>query len=474
MKVLFVGSEAVPFAKTGGLGDVLGALPKALLELDVDARVILPKHGVIKNKFHDQLTPLTNFYIPVGDKKEYVGIETLDYDGVTFYFVDNEYYFGYRDTLYGHYDDGERYGYFNNAVLAMFQKLDYYPDIINVSDWPTGLIPYILNKNYKHLPKYSGIKTVFTIHNIAYQGRFSKDLLKYINVEYGNELEFDNMINFLKCGINSADYVTTVSETYADEILYDYFGFGMNKVLETRKDTLFGIINGIDYDTFNPEVDPKIEFQYKPYNYLKGKRENKAALRNIFDIPYSSKPVIGMVSRLADGKGFDLVKEKIEYFLGNNQIQFIVLGSGDNSIEEWLNYLRSKYPDNVGVYIGYSDKLARYIYAGADYFLMPSRFEPCGLAQMISLKYGTLPIVRFTGGLKDTIIPYNEYTGEGNGFGFDNYDSHDMGETIKYAIQVFKNKKEFNKLVKSAMLIDFSWRQSALKYKDLFMKLKED
>ena len=213
MKVLFVGSEAVPFAKTGGLGDVLGALPKELVNLGIDARVVLPKHGVIKEKFHDQLTPLTTFYVPVGTKKEYVGIETLDYDGVTFYFVDNEYYFGYRDTLYGHYDDGERYGYFNQAVLKMLGELDYYPDIINVSDWPTGLIPYILNTTYKNMKHYAKIKTVMTIHNIAYQGRFSKDLLQHLNVPYGNELEFDNMINFLKCGINAADYVTTVSET---------------------------------------------------------------------------------------------------------------------------------------------------------------------------------------------------------------------------------------------------------------------
>ena len=248
----------------------------------------------------------------------------------------------------------------------------------------------------------------------------------------------------------------------------------MNKILETRKGTLFGIINGIDYTTFNPEIDQQIAFNYKPYNYLKGKRLNKAALREFLDIETNNKPIIGMVSRLADGKGFDLVKDKIEAFLGNNSIQLVVLGSGDNHIEEWLNYLRRKYPKNVGVYVGYSDKIARYIYAGADFFLMPSRFEPCGLAQMISLKYGTLPIVRFTGGLKDTIIPYNEFTNQGNGFGFDNYDAHDMAETIRYAIEVYKRKREFNKLVKQAMQIDYSWTQSALKYIDLFKQLKEE
>jgi len=472
MKILFVGSEASPFSKTGGLGDVLGALPKELIKLGVDARVVLPKHGVTKEKFQDQMIPVTSFKVPVGNKNEYAGVEKIELHGVIFYFIDNEYYFGYRDTLYGHYDDGERYGFFNNAVLMMLEELDYYPDVINCSDWPSGLIPYILNKNYKFKEKYKHIKTLMTIHNIAYQGVFTKDLIKYLNVEYGNELEYDNMINFLKCGINASDFVNTVSETYADEILYEYYGQGMNTILNTRKDTLFGIVNGIDYDSFNPEIDPKISFNYKPYNYLKGKRENKVSLQHYFDLSESNAPIVGIVSRLTEAKGFDLIKDVIDELLGSGQIQLVVLGSGDNYLEDYLNDLRRKYHDSVGVYIGYSDSLARKIYAGSDFFLMPSRFEPCGLAQLISLKYGTLPIVRRTGGLKDTIIPYNKYTLEGNGFGFDDYNDQDMKNTISFATDIFKNKKLWNPLVKKAMLQDFSWRQSALKYVDLYRKLK--
>lgn len=474
MKVLFVGSEATPFSKTGGLADVLGSLPKELVQLGVDARVVLPKHGVTKAKFHDQLKPLCNYKVAVGSKMEYAGIEMMEYEGVTFYFVDNEYYFGYRDTLYGHYDDGERYGFFNNAVLMMLEKLDYFPDIIHVNDWPTGLIPYILHKNYINNPKYNGIKTMMTIHNIAYQGVFSKDLMRYLDVEYSNEIEFDNMVNFLKCGINTADFVTTVSETYADEILFDYFGFGMSELLKSRKSTLFGIINGIDYTDFNPKTDSKIAYNFSAYNYVKGKAENKKSLRHDFGMKQNKLPLIGMVSRLTEAKGFDMVSEIIEGYVRDQLCQFVLLGSGDGYIEDFFKRLRDKYPNNVGVYIGYNDAVARKVYAGSDIFLMPSRFEPCGLAQLISLKYGTLPLVRLTGGLKDSIIPYNQYTGEGNGFGFENYDAVDMAHTIDFALEVYQNQPIWKSLVKKGMGEDFSWKQSALKYLDLYKKLKEE
>lgn len=472
MKILFVGSESSPFSKTGGLGDVLGSLPKELVRMGHDVRVVLPKHGITKRKFDDKMIPLVDFTVPVGEKNEYAGIEKIDLDGVCYYFIDNEYYFGYRDTLYGHYDDGERYGFFNNAVLKMLKEVDFYPEVINCNDWQSGLLPYILNKNYKHLPKYKNIKTIMTIHNIAYQGVFGKDLMKYLNVEYGNELEFDNMINFLKCGINTADYVTTVSETYAEEILYDYFGFGMNTILNTRKDVLFGIVNGIDYDSFNPEIDPSIYYNYKLYNYLKGKRENKKGLREHFGLEHNKKPIIGIVSRLTEAKGFDLLELVLDELLSNNSIQLAVLGSGDGHIENYLETLRKRYPLDVGVYIGYSDPMARKIYAGSDFFLMPSRFEPCGLAQLISLKYGTVPIVRRTGGLKDTIIPFNKFTLEGTGFGFENYDANDMKHTIYFAVEVYNNKKLWNPLVKKAMNQDFSWHQSAKKYIKLYKQLK--
>lgn len=472
MKILFVGSEATPFSKTGGLADVLGALPKELVNLGVDARVVLPKHGVTKDKFQDQMKPLCNYRVIVGDKEEYCGIEYIEMDGVTYYFIDNEYYFGYRDTLYGHYDDGERYGFFNNAVMKMFEHLDYYPDIVQVNDWPAGLIPFIFNKKYKHLNKYKHMKMIFTIHNIAYQGVFSKHLIKYLDIEFDNELEFNNNINFLKCGINSADYVTTVSDTYSKEILHDYFGFGMSEILKSRQDTLFGIINGVDYTNFNPKLDPHIEYNYGPSNYLKGKRENKNALREHFNLEKNNLPIVSMVSRLTETKGFDLLKEIIEDYISENKIQFVLLGSGDKTIEDYFIYLKERYSDNVGVHIGYSEPLARKIYAGSDIFLMPSRFEPCGLAQLISLKYGTLPVFRKTGGLKDTIIPFNKYTKEGTGFGFENFDASDLAHAIDVSLEVYSDKPTWKKLVKRVMEEDFSWEQSAKKYLKLYKQLK--
>ncbi|MCK5387653.1 MAG: glycogen synthase GlgA [Candidatus Izimaplasma sp.] len=472
MKILFVGSEATPFSKTGGLADVLGALPKELVNLGNDVRVVLPKHGVTKEKFNSQMHPLCKYRVTVGDKEEYCGIESIERDGVIYYFIDNEYYFGYRDTLYGHYDDGERYGFFNNAVMQMFEHLNYYPDIIHVNDWTAGLIPFIFNKNYKHLEKYKHMKTLFTIHNIAYQGVFSKHLLKYLNVEFGDELEFNNNINFLKCGINSADYVTTVSDTYSKEILYDYYGFGMSEILKSREDTLFGIINGVDYENFNPKIDPNIVHNYSPYNYLKGKKENKEALREFFNLERNDLPIISMVTRLTEAKGFELIKEIIEEYVSTNKFQFVLLGSGDAQIEEFYNYLKERYSNNVGVYIGYSEPLARKIYAGTDMFLMPSRFEPCGLAQLISLKYGSLPIVRKTGGLKDSIDSYNQFTNEGTGFSFENYDSVDLADAIDTALEVYSNKPVWKTLVRRVMEKDFSWEQSAKKYLELYKKLK--
>ncbi len=474
MKVLLVGSEATPFSKTGGLADVLGALPKELKALGVDARVVLPKHMWTKEKFNDVLTPVTNFRVNVGPKQEYAGVEETKLDGVTFYFIDNEYYFGYRNTLYGHYDDGERYGFFANAVLKMLKELDYYPDIIHCNDWQSGLIPYLYKVKYSWVEKYKGIKTILTIHNIAYQGRFSKELMPYLDVDYSSDLEFDNMINFLKTGIVTANYVTTVSETYAEEILHDYFGYGMQGVLRDREDSLFGIVNGIDYTNFNPKLDTKIDFNYSLYNYLKGKGTNKESLRNYFGLEQNNRPIIGMVSRLTEAKGFDLVNSIIENLVASGDIQFVLLGSGDSSIEGYYNDLQAKYPKNVGVYIGYSDEMARKIYAGVDMFLMPSRFEPCGLAQLISLSYGTVPIVRKTGGLRDTIEIYNKYTSEGTGFGFENYESNDLLYAINNALEVYGDQKSWKQLVRRGMQQDFSWQESAKKYIKLYHNLKEE
>ena len=474
MKILFVGSEASPFSKTGGLADVLGSLPKELNKLGVDARVVLPKHLWTKEKFNDILKPVCKFRVPVGPKEEYAGIETTVLDGVTFYFIDNEYYFGYRNTLYGHYDDGERYGFFDNSVLKMLGEIGFYPDVIHTHDWQAGLIPYLYKKNYSDKDKYKGIKTVHTIHNIAYQGRFSKDLMPYLDVEYSNELEYDNLINFMKTALVTADYITTVSETYAKEILHDYFGYGMQNVLRDRKDTLFGIVNGVDYEVFNPKLDNKIAYNYSLYNYLKGKSENKNALRKYFGLEKNNRPMIGIVSRLANQKGFDLIGEIIEDIISKGDIQFVLLGSGDGEIEAFYKDLQSRYPKNVGVYIGYNDEMARKIYAGIDMFLMPSNFEPCGLAQIISLKYGTVPIVRKTGGLKDTIEIYNKFSGEGTGFGFENYDSEDLLFAINNAIEVYGDPISWKTLVKRGMQQDFSWEESAKKYIKLYKNLREE
>jgi starch synthase len=474
MKILFVGSEATPFSKTGGLADVLGSLPKELVSLGIDARVVLPKHMWTKEKFNDLLKPVCSYRVKVGPKEEYAGVETCLYEGVRFYFIDNEYYFGYRNTLYGHYDDGERYGYFNNAVLMLLAEVDFYPDIIHTHDWQAGLIPYLYKKKYQYRKHYQGIKTIHTIHNIAYQGRFSKDLMPYLDVEYGTELEFDNLINFMKTALVTADYVTTVSENYAKEILFDYFGYGMQNVLRDREDTLFGIVNGIDYEVFNPKTDPKIAFNYSLYNYLKGKSENKSALREYFGLEDNKRPIIGMVSRLTEAKGFDLVNDIIEDLIYRGDIQFVLLGSGDYGTEEFYNHLQAKYPKQIGVYIGYNADMAQKIYAGSDMFLMPSRFEPCGLAQLISLKYGTVPIIRKTGGLRDTIEIFNKYTGEGTGFGFENYDAGDLRYAINNALEVYGDPKVWKTLIKRGMEQDFSWKESAKKYQNLYQKLREE
>ena len=471
MKVLFVAGEALPFSKTGGLGDVMGALPKELVKQGIDARVVIPKHKSTKEKYQDQLELVTDFRVHVKDKEEYAGIERMIHQGVTFYFIDNEYYFGYRDTLYGHYDDGERYGFFNNAVLTMLEELDFYPDIIHVNDWQGGLIPYLLKVKYNYA-KYQGIRTLFTIHNIAYQGRFSKELIDYLNVDMNSDIEFGDMINFLKAGIQVADYVSTVSERYAEELLYSYYGYGMDTILETRKDRLSGIINGVDYDVFNPKIDEYLKVNYSLHNYLKGKQANREYLQKYYRLEDNDLPIIGMVSRLTEAKGFDIIKEIIEEEIKNNKFMFVILGSGDPDIENYYRYLREKYPTKVGVYIGYNEKMARKIYAGSDLFLMPSRFEPCGLSQIISLKYGTLPIVRKTGGLRDTIEVFNKYTGEGNGFGFENFDSNDLRHAINEALSAYKQKPIWKKMIRRAMNEDFSWNSSAQKYIKLYQEIR--
>ncbi len=469
MKILFIGSEATPFVKTGGLADVLGSLPKAMEKRGHEIALILPKHKAIKEKYQEKLILEHTTKVPIAKKKEFVGIESMRHEGMTIYFIDNEYYFGYRPNLYGDYDDGERYGYFSHAVIALIKHLNYDVDILHLHDWQTGLIPYIMKVSKEKRLRH--IHTVFTIHNIAYQGIFDKQLMPYLSVPFSEEIEYDGMINFLKSGIVTADYVTTVSPAYAEEIQYAYFGYGMEGILKDRKDTLKGIMNGINYEDFNPKTDPLIHKNYHLHNYLKGKEANKQALMKMFHLENETLPVFGIVSRLTEQKGFTLLKGIIELLLKAKKLQLIVLGSGDKDLQHYFESLRRAYPELVGLYFGYSEKIARNIYAGADFFLMPSRFEPCGLSQLIALKYGTLPVVRQTGGLKDSVEPYNKFTNSGTGLGFLNFSSEDLARTLDAALALFNNKRNFNQVRRRGMQEDFSWEASAKIYEELYQSL---
>lgn len=465
MKICFVGSEATPFSKTGGLADVLGSLPGALKALGHEVSLVIPKHLSTKERFDAEMTTLDTARIPVGNKREYAGFQYMVFEGIHVYFIDSEYYFGYRENLYGDFDDGERYSYFNHAVLKLIKTLNLDVDVLHLNDWQTGLIPYILEKEN---PLEKRPATVFTIHNIAYQGQFDKGLIPYLNVPYDDRLEFDHGINFLKAAIVTADLVTTVSSTYKEELKYAYFGYGMEKLLEDRGDRFKGVMNGLDYDTFSPAKDPHISKQFDLYNYIKGKAFNKAMLLKKFDLEPSEKPLFSVVSRLVEQKGMPLILDAIEPYLKSDALRLIVLGSGDEGIEGAFENLRSRYPDKVGIYLGYNDSLARQVYAGSDYFLMPSRFEPCGLSQLIAMRYGSLPIVRKTGGLKDSVVPYNKFTNDGTGLGFLNYDASDLSRSIQEALSLYGDQKAFKEVRRKAMKARFSWEKSANEYETLY------
>lgn len=468
MKILFVGSEATPFCKTGGLGDVLGSLPRAMKKLGHEVSLVLPKHLRTKEVFDAEMKTLDTARIPVHTKREYAGFQYMDYEGLDVYFIDNEYYFGYRENLYGDFDDGERYAFFNHAVLSMIRTLGLKFDLLHLNDWQTGLIPFILKKEnpLDHEPA-----TVFTIHNLAYQGQFDKGVIPYLNVEYDDRLEFDHGVNFLKTAIVTADLVTTVSQSYAEEITYAYFGYGMEKLLRDRYDTVHGVVNGLDYEVFNPKRDPNIPKPFDLYNHVKGKEWNKVMLMERFSLPPSDKPLFGLVSRLVEHKGIPLVLSAVEPYLADDSIRLIVLGSGDETYENAFRKLKERHPEKVGIYFGYNDALARQVYAGSEFFLMPSRYEPCGLAQMIAMRYGSIPIVRRTGGLKDTVTPYNKFTGEGDGLGFLNYDASDFERTLKASLALYEDNAAFKAVRRSAMKKRFTWEKSAKRYETLYTSI---
>lgn len=476
MKVLFVASEAHPFSKTGGLGDVAYALPKALRAKGVDVRVILPKYDSIPNNFKERMNTISEFNVQVGWRNQYCGLKYLEQDYIPFYFIDNEYYFK-RPSPYGYYDEAERYAYFCKAVLQAINYMgDFKPDIIHCNDWQSGMISPLLNEFKKGNYIYNNIKTVFTVHNLQYQGVFPENILgEVLNLgsEYNTveKLRHFDGISFMKGGLNFSNKLTTVSRTYAEEIKTPYYGEGLNGLLYTRGWDLVGIVNGIDYDLFNPETDKNI-----PYNYHGGKlylkEKNKLELQKQLNLPINKDtPLIGIVSRLVKQKGFDLIDRILDELLYFDNIQIVVLGTGDSYYENMFKHFAWKYPNKLSANITFNNSLAQKIYAGSDMFLMPSLFEPCGIGQLIALRYGSIPIVRETGGLKDTVRSINDSTLEGNGFSFSNINAHDMMYTIRRAIWFYKDKKFWKELVERAMMEDNSWGKSAQKYIDLYYSL---
>ncbi|WP_096152837.1 MULTISPECIES: glycogen synthase GlgA [Bacillus] len=474
MKVLFVVSECVPFAKSGGLGDVAGALPKELKKLGTDVRVILPKYGQIPTKFKENMNHIEAITLSVGWRKQYCGIEMLEFEGVTYYFIDNEYYFN-RDSLYGHFDDGERFAYFCRAVLESLPIIDFIPDVVHCHDWHTGMVNFLLEKEFKSDIRYKRVQTAFTIHNLQFQGVFPKgildDLLNLSDEYFTTEqLEFFGQVNFMKAALVSSSVITTVSPTYKDEIQTPYYGEMLDGVLRSRSSALIGIINGIDEDIYNPKHDEMIVSTYDAKN-MERKKDNKEELQLLANLPVRVEvPIIAMVTRLTKQKGLDLVTAVMEELL-KEDVQLVVLGTGEYEFEQFFGYLAHRYPDKVKVFIGFDEELAHKIYAGSDMFLMPSKFEPCGLGQLIALRYGTIPIVRETGGLNDTVQSYNEVTKDGNGFSFTNFNAHDMLFTICRAIACYQKKDVWQNIMLEAMNKDYSWAKSAFKYNQLYSSL---
>ena len=478
MKILFAASECMPFVKTGGLADVIGALPKEIIKTGADIRVIIPLYRAIGQEVRERLEHVTYFYINLGWRRQYVGIEKLVNDGVTFYFIDNEQYFG-RDYIYGKGgDEGERFAFFSKAVLEAISKIDFVPDILNCHDWQTGLIPVLFKAQYQALPLYKDIKTVFTIHNLQFQGLYpihmTEELLSLGDWAYtADNLEFYGQASFIKGGIVFADRVTTVSPTYAEEILSPYYGERLDGLLRSRKPFLSGILNGIDTIEYDPESDALIDYNYTAETF-DVKVQNKLALQKELGLNEDANaPVIGIVSRLSSQKGLDLIERVLDGIMATGA-QLVVLGMGESKYVDLFGWAQWKYAGRLAACFQMNHGLAHRIYAGSDLFLMPSMFEPCGLSQLISLRYGTLPIVRETGGLRDTVLAYNEFTGDGNGFSFFNYNAHDMLYVIERATDLYKNKREiFKGLAVRAMKGEYGWDQSAKKYLALYETILE-
>ncbi len=474
MKVLFAAAEAAPFMKTGGLADVAHALPKALNAKGEDVRVVMPLYGLIHDVYKEQMELVGETSVRLNWRDQYVGVYSLVHDGTVFYFIDNEYYFK-RDSLYGHYDDGERFSYFAKAILALPALLDFKPDLIHANDWHTGAVPLLLHDYKKTDPSFRGIRTLYTIHNLKYQGIFDHSVLTDLldlNMSYFHEdgVAFHGHINFMKAGIVYADHVSTVSETYAHEIQFPFFGEGLDGLLRHHAHKLSGIVNGIDYDIYYPFRDEHLYVNYDA-RCVKRKNENKTFLQDRLRLPVNPDvPMIAMVTRLADMKGLDLIRHILDELL-QLDVQFVLLGTGEKEYENYFREYESYFPDKLSANIYFDNDLAHKIYAASDLFLMPSLYEPCGLGQLIALRYGSIPVVRETGGLKDTVIPYNAFTGEGNGFGFKNYNAHELLFKIKDALALYEDQKSWNRFVRQAMRFDYSWEQSGGQYLTLYRSI---
>lgn len=473
-KILMCSSEVAPFAKTGGLGDVVGALPQALAKLGHDVRVVLPKYGCIPQQYQEAMEFLFFLYIPLGWRRKYCGVFRLQKDGVTYYFIDNEYYFG--DPYLYKWNDLERFAFYNKACLEILKTLDFRPDVLHCHDWQAGMIPVLLNAYYVRDEFFRGIKTVFTIHNLRYQGLYSIDVTAdFFSLDSSfftnDKLEFHGCANLLKGGIVYSDYVTTVSPTYAEEIKTPAGGERLNGLLKARENSLYGIINGIDTEEYNPKSDPYIYERFDLRNLVPKKKANKMKLQEELGLPVDGeKAMIGIVSRLVDQKGFDIIADSMGELM-EMDIQLVVLGTGEERYENLFRQNAWFHPDKMSANIMFSNEMAHKIYASCDILLMPSMFEPCGLSQMIAMAYGTLPLVRETGGLKDSVQPYNEFTNEGNGFSFGPYNSHDMMYTLRMALNLFADKEVWTPMMKRAIKTDFSWNASAKQYSDLYAQL---
>ncbi|MBQ7548285.1 MAG: glycogen synthase GlgA [Clostridia bacterium] len=470
MKVLYAASEALPFIMSGGLGDVAGSLPKALRKRLIGCRVVLPLYDTIPSELKENMTFITHISVPVAWRRQYCGIFEAKANGVIYYLLDNQYYFK-RGSMYGHYDDAERFAFFARAILEIIPYIDFKPDIIHCNDWQTALTPVYYSAMYANSPGYENIKTIFTIHNIQYQGVYGMELLEDvlgIPADKSALIEYDGCVNFMKGAIECADRITTVSPSYADEILDPWYSHGLDSILNDRRYKLSGILNGIDTELYDPATDGCIKANYSAED-LSGKAVDKQELQSIFGLPVRADvPVFGMVTRLVSHKGLDLIKAILRELLSTAEMQLVILGSGDYEYESFFREIASEFPEKVGLRLGFIPELARKIYAGSDMFLMPSKSEPCGLSQMVALRYGSIPIVRETGGLRDTVTDCGD--GKGNGFTFKSYNAHDMLDAIRRALTLYYNGDR-KALTLRALACDYSWGRSANAYIKLYKSL---